>query len=130
MRSKKHVKKQNIVWTDKSAAVTKKTSYNMSGPPRVPEEYVQLLIPGSLWIATTNLGKNVEVDSFVQELTRYFYEPNALVRHGSIMIYASTIRRDELCSSSGRTITVPRHTFICANGRYVINDLTWVKPVK
>lgn len=123
----------SVVWTDNSGA--KPAPFAQSVPRyeetrEIPEEYQEHLYPGALWSAVNALAPDPRsAGSKTPVLQPQWWQPEtAPVKAKSLMIYAGIVRLEER-ESNGRIVSVPRHTFIAGDGRYIIVDFTHVKPV-
>lgn len=54
--------------------------------------------------------------------------PYDAIPKGAVVVYAGIMRFNHQ-KTDGRTISTPKHTFVHGTGRYVIDDLSFVKPV-
>lgn len=121
-----------VVWIDRSCVrpapfVQNIERYDFKD---IPEDYVQHLCVGSLWVSLERLYINVSnnPDMIVKASQRFSKKSIVLTDSNSLMIYAGTIRRDER-ENKGRIVSVSRHTFIINMARYIIVDFTSIKPI-
>lgn len=122
-----------VVWTDKSGGKPAPFAQQMpryEETSEIPVEYQEHLYVGALWSAQgAMLPDERSVGTKCPVLKQCWWQPeNAPVKAKSLMIYAGIIRLEER-ESNGRIVSVPRHTFIAGDGRYVILDFNLVKPV-
>lgn len=122
-----------VVWTDNSGAKPAPFAqniprYNETGP--IPDEYQEHLYVGALWSANTALAPDPRMaGTKCPPLQPVYWQAElAPIKNKSLMIYAGIIRIEER-ETNGRIVSVPRHTFIAGDGRYVVTDFTQVRPV-
>ena len=122
----------SVVWSDNSGA---KPAPFAQAVPRfvetreIPKEYEEYLSVGALWQATVPMNPDTRGGGKFPPLLPYYYPADqAVVKIKSLMIYAGITRIDER-ESNGRIVSVPRHTFVAGDGRYIITDFSYVKPV-
>ena len=139
--------KRNIIWNNRNPAAAplverKRTYHDDKISDETRSELECHLFLGALFIAlvdfeTVKYPKRVTPPPFV-ELVRHSdhgakWNPNynkqleCLVEVGTPIIYAGTVRVEEACATG--SLRVLRHTFIVKNGRYIIRNLNFVKPV-
>lgn len=120
-----------VVWSDKTGMKPAPFAQQL---PRygetksIPDEYVALLEgPGSLWTTLVPLRPDARGGTY-PPLVYHCYPDVAPVKVRSLLIYAG-IERVEERERNGRIVSVPRYTFIAGEGRYIINDFSYIAPV-
>lgn len=122
-----------VVWKDNSGAKPAPFAQNLpryEDPKPIPPEFMDHFYVGALWQAKFSLmineaSKGGKCPALV---TQWWQPETAPIKAKSLLIYADVVRHDEM-QASGRIITVPRHTFIAAEGRYIVTDFTCITPV-
>ena len=102
-------------------------------PEHLKETYVEAMVLGSLWhvavaLEVFDLGPGVKPPPFPPMRQHWGYTPQTCTAPaGSIAMYAGTVR----CEEQGKQglLRVLRHTFIIGTGRYILNDLNWIRPL-
>lgn len=122
-----------VVWSDKSGgkpAPFAQTIPRYAETGEIPTEYQEYLYVGALWSATVDLAPDPRIaGAKCPVLQPVYWQPElAPIKHKSFMIYAGIVRLEER-QANGRIVSVPRHTFIAAGGRYTVIDFNHVKPV-
>ena len=122
-----------VVWTDRAGG---KPAPFVQAIPKLTEtraitpEKEQQLDVGTMWQA--KFAMVVELQSAEAKfpvLTQTYWEQDkAPVKQNSVLIYSGIVRVEER-NSDGRIISVPRHTFIAGEGRYIITNFELVAPV-
>ena len=121
-----------VVWTDNSGA--KPAPFAQAVPryadtKEIPAEYAEHLYVGALWTATTAMNPDTRGGGKFPPLAPLYWQPEqAVIKIKSLLIYAGIVRTEER-ESNGRIVSVPRHTFIAGEGRFIINDFSFVAPV-
>lgn len=126
-------KRGPVVWSDNSGA---KPAPFMQVMPKYEEtraiapEHQDHLYVGAMWTAkiAMNTGAQVVGCKYPPLVPTYWEQDKALVKLNSIMIYAGIVRIDER-EANGRIVSVPRHSFVAGEGRYIITDFSHVTPV-
>jgi hypothetical protein len=121
-----------VVWIDNSGA---KPAPFAQAMPRygetkpIPDEFEPHLYVGALWMASVPMNPDTRGAGQFPPLVPYYWPADqAIVKVKSLMIYAGIVRIEER-ESNGRIVSVPRHTFIAAAGRYIVTDFSTVSPV-
>lgn len=122
-----------VVWSDNSGtkpAPFMKKLPRYSDPSDPPDGYADHFVVGALWIAKGALSPDPRISDGKYPVLQlaYWGQEQAVVPFGCMMIYAGLERIEER-ESNGRIVSVPRHTFIAGDGRYIINDWMSVAPV-
>lgn len=106
-------------------------------PPSLLPKYEAAFVPGHMFLVQQDLRQQQLPPTVtpppwpVLEQVRRHWDPRAetaaLVPAGALAMYAGAIRVEE----EGRqgTLRVIRHTFIVADGRYIVPNLNWVSPL-
>lgn len=122
----------SVVWTDNSGA---KPAPFAQAMPRyedtkdIPAEYEEHLYVGALWTANVPLNPDTRgAGQFPPVMPFYFPADQAVIKLKSLLIYSGVVRIEER-QANGRIVSVPRHTFIAGDGRYIITDFSQIKPV-
>jgi len=123
----------SVVWKDNSGAKPAPFAQNLpryEDPRPIPTEVQDYFYVGAMWQAKQALMINESSKGGkCPALTVQWWQPEtAPVKLNSILIYADVIRHDEV-QANGRIVTVPRHTFIAGEGRYIVTDFSWIAPV-
>lgn len=121
-----------VEWVDKNGV--KPAPFARDIPPNraivePPPDVLDGLVVGTLFVANHELGtmysgKNMEGGALPALVP---FGPVRLVKLGDILLYAGPIRLEER-QVNGRIVTVLRHTFIVAGNRFVVTDLSSVRP--
>ena len=101
--------------------------------PEVEALMNDALKPGALFqliwdMVLVKFKKRVTPPPFpVLEMVTRGYDNELIAKQGGVAMYAGSIRVEE----EGRQgiLRVVRHTFIIGTGRYIINNVGWLKPV-
>lgn len=122
-----------IEWKDNSGAKPAPFAQNLpryAETSEIPENYEPYLVVGALWSALVALAPDPRSQgSKCPVLQAQYWQPeSAPVKAKSLMIYAGVFRLEER-ESNGRIVSVPRHTFIAGDGRYIVLDFSQVRPV-
>lgn len=122
-----------VVWTDKSGgkpAPFARAIPRYAKAREVPVKYQEHLYVGALWSAATALTPDPRMTGVKYPVLQPVYgQPElAPIKHKSLMIYAGIVRLEER-EANGRIVSVPRHTFIAGDGRYVVIDFNHVEPI-
>lgn len=121
-----------VVWTDNSGAKPAPFAQAMpryADTKEIPAEYEEHLYVGALWTATVPLNPDTRGGGqFPPVLPFYFPADQAVIKAKSLLIYAGVVRIEERLAND-RIVSVPRHTFIAGDGRYIITDFSQVSPV-
>ena len=121
----------SVVWTDNSGA---KPAPFMQVLPRYEEtigllsEWEPLMYAGSMWTARIQMGPDAKTGAFPILVPTWGPPEQAIIKVNSLLIYTGTVRIDER-ESNGRIVSVPRHTFIAGNGRYIVTNFSFVCPI-
>src|SRR5262249_17810128 len=96
------------------------------------EELQQHLYVGALWTATQAMEPDPRSKGgkFPGLQPKWWQPELAPVKAKSLMIYAGVVRIDERVGDRmSRIVSVPRHTFIAGEGRFIVTDFSMVRPV-
>ncbi len=123
-----------VVWTDNSGAKPAPFAqafpkYDETRP--IPPAYEEFLVIGSMWINKVPLNPDLrELGKCpFPGLVPMFWAPEqAVIKLKSLLIYSGIVRVDER-ERNGRIVSVPRHTFVCGDGRYIVTDFSHITPV-
>ncbi len=123
----------SVVWNDNSGAKPAPFVQNLpryEEPKHVPPEFQDHFYVGALWRANFSLMVNESTTGGkLAALTVQWWQPEtAPIKARSLLVYAGIVRHEEI-QSKGRIVTVPRHTFVAGDGRYIITDFSWIAPV-
>lgn len=122
-----------VVWKDNSGA---KPAPFVQCVPRyeetkqIPGDYEPFFVVGAMWYTTVPLNPNIRNGGeFPHVVPVWRGGKSAVIKAKSFMIYAGIARIEER-EKNGRIVSVPRHTFIAGDGRYIVTDFTYIKPVE
>jgi hypothetical protein len=103
-------------------------------PPVVPQGFSDHMHVGAMWQTIVAL-EPVDVRGYPLQTLRTWVNYGgwqqsapAPISQNSLLMYAGEIRLDERASGD-RIVSVPRHTFIVGNGRYIITEFSLIRPV-
>lgn len=121
-----------VTWSDNSGA--KPAPFAQALPKyedtkNITAEFGEYLEVGALWKTKFAMSADSSGAKYPALITVWWEPEKAPIRANSILIYAGIVRIDER-ESNGRIVSVPRHTFIGGEGRYIITDFNYVTPVK
>jgi len=133
-KKKRNASRSSVTWTDNSGA---KPAPFAQAIPRyeetrpLPPGYEEHLYVGALWTNTfamnpdmTEIGKC----TFPGLVVMHWQAELATIKLKSMMIYSGIVRVDER-EKNGRIVSVPRHTFVVGDGRYIVTDFSQIKPI-
>ena len=124
-------KRGSVVWTDKTGAKPApfaKAIPRYNEPRAIDENNVQYLVPGTMWLSAMPLNPTTTAGAKFQALVYAWDNLSAMLKTNSMLIYAGEVRVEER-ERNGRIVSVTRHTFIAGDGRYIVNDFSFITPV-
>lgn len=132
--------RKKVTWKDEAARVpTKRPHPHVLDVPitgHVAEVWAAACKPGMLW---RTLSQTWRMDSYdhkyynqheVPYLTHAFYALPApgIIPIGTLAVYLGLTRVDEE-SRAGQLLSVPRHTFLIGDQRWLVADLNLLEPI-
>jgi len=100
--------------------------------PEVPFD-VDRLVVGAMFMPLGDMGNlySSSAQTSPPTITKLFYvspsRSDVIVPKNAILMYAGMIRIDK--KANDRVVRVPRHTFVAGSGRYIIENLSEIKPI-
>jgi len=132
-------KHKQITWTTPpERRVNKPYPPYIADTEKVPDEYLEHVEVGRLWyiacpLAMENLGMAYRLPPFPYLMTHAipkhsysYYREAKFFDPPTPAVYLGTTRVEE--SQGGRTLYIPRHTFLIEGNRYLIRSLTHLTP--
>lgn len=124
--------KPKVTWTDKTGINAKQVESNLpyyQRPQDIPRDIAEHMGRGPGALFTLKVGMYPAVDSgyaFAPLYPHYGPDGSAQIKKGSLVMYAGDIRASE--RKNGDVVQAVKHTFIISGGRYIIVDLSQLKP--
>lgn len=123
----------SVVWKDNSGAKPAPFAQDIprfAETTNLADELQEHLYVGALWTAVQAMSadERSKGGKFPVLQPQWWQPETAPIKAKSLMIYSGIVRVDQR-ESNGRIVSVPRHTFIAGDGRYIVTDFSHVRPV-